>query len=586
VRVRLWCALLAAVLLAGCGATKPWAIPYKRFTAFTPVVGQVLEATTGTWGGNPTSFTYQWLDCDANGLNCVQIAGQTASHYVVQVSDEGDTIGCQVVAHNKQGSASQYCTVTGVVSGISLPSGVTLVAIDGDTLNAAGTGNATPGYYCGTAFGTTVTPANNNACLQGWDSSSFFMIADWWPTNYSSSAWATLGWNTIDRENVQADLTNALAAGQFTIDSSDSGSPNFTPNASTVGFNTYDEPNTWTQATSGMSGTANATQDGRFWYVNNTWSYMGFANVPSSVPGDNTIGTQHLEFEDTIATPNSNTRHIDLGSVDLYWFANSGADSPTIGGDVYGNGGPLSTAQTMCGCRYGDMMRPVYGTSVGMQANKYEGAWHTNNPVPMFSYVETADAFITGHLDITPPELNWAVWSSINHGARGIIYFDKATAPCNTFDYATSSCGTTIQSGNSVSIHTQLVTTDGMIQTFAPEINSPTALSYASVSPAPTTYGGIETRSVFDTNTSDCSGASSCFYVFADTRDAEVANGGPTNISATFTLAGHYSGTIPALSQCGTGSSSSYNVTDTSNQFTDTFANADCTIIYGPIPNQ
>ena len=102
---------------------------------------------------------------------------------------------------------------------------------------------------------------------------------------------------------------------------------------------------------------------------------------------------------------------------------------------------------------------------------------------------------------ITPPELNWSVWSTIIHGGRGIIYFDHSNTAsgCVSDNYATTTCAQTTEAHQSVSIDTQMATTDAQVKNLAPEINSQTALGYVTVNPAPTTFGGIEDRAVWDT---------------------------------------------------------------------------------------
>src|SRR5207244_983011 len=40
--------------------------------------GQTLTEHSGTWTNEPTSFTYQWLQCDGLGNGCLPIAGATA----------------------------------------------------------------------------------------------------------------------------------------------------------------------------------------------------------------------------------------------------------------------------------------------------------------------------------------------------------------------------------------------------------------------------------------------------------------------------------------------------------------------------
>ena len=71
------------------------------------------------------------------------------------------------------------------------------------------------------------------------------------------------------------------------------------------------------------------------------------------------------------------------------------------------------------------------------------------------------------------------------------------------------------------------------------------------------------------------------FYIFASPRGSETL----TNIPATFTLAGNYSGPVPVICACSPGeTAASANVTN--HQLTDRFAHASDVHIYGPIPDQ
>ena len=65
-------------------------------------VGQTLTCSTGSWTGFPApTYTYQWRNAG------VDIGGATSSTYVLQASDDGDSITCNVTATNASGSASQ-----------------------------------------------------------------------------------------------------------------------------------------------------------------------------------------------------------------------------------------------------------------------------------------------------------------------------------------------------------------------------------------------------------------------------------------------------------------------------------------------
>ena len=320
-----------------------------------------LTASPGSWancGSGACTFAYQWKDCNSSGANCTAISGATSASYPLASSDVGSTIDVVVTASNGGGSASVSSAATSVVvgGGGALPSGVTLQVIDGGS-----------NYYCSHGF--------TEACSGGWDSRSFFPIGPFWE-NYAGeqSTWTTLGWNTEFYTTSQTDV-NALASdGRFSIPAA-----TVTPNANTVGFDAYDEPPTWSTATGPLTSTSNANQDGRFWYVNNTFNMMQYDQPANSAPG----GTQSSFFSDMVSTPNGTTRHFDIGSIDLYWFANGTTGYPynslLDGGYLYNLSGNMPQSEAMCGCRYGDMLRDVFGTSVGLPSGKSEapGRRHT-----------------------------------------------------------------------------------------------------------------------------------------------------------------------------------------------------------------
>lgn len=72
----------------------------------TPIVGNTLTVSNGTWTGVPTSFTYQWQDCNAQGVSCSPIGGATGSTYVMAKADTASSIQAQVTANNAVGSGT------------------------------------------------------------------------------------------------------------------------------------------------------------------------------------------------------------------------------------------------------------------------------------------------------------------------------------------------------------------------------------------------------------------------------------------------------------------------------------------------
>lgn len=67
----------------------------------TPVTGEVVACSTGTWTGwPPPTFARQWQ------RNTVAISGATGTSYTLQAADEGTSVRCVVTATNSQGSVS------------------------------------------------------------------------------------------------------------------------------------------------------------------------------------------------------------------------------------------------------------------------------------------------------------------------------------------------------------------------------------------------------------------------------------------------------------------------------------------------
>ena len=102
--------------------------------AGTAAVGQTLTATAGTWTSDTSpSFSYQWQHCDANGNTCAALAGATATTYVAQSSDVGQTLRVVVTATNPSGSSSATSAQTTAVTqpgpegAIKLPNGQTSI---------------------------------------------------------------------------------------------------------------------------------------------------------------------------------------------------------------------------------------------------------------------------------------------------------------------------------------------------------------------------------------------------------------------------------------------------------------------------
>jgi hypothetical protein len=84
--------------------------------AGTPHPGATLTADRGRWAGGPSSFTYQWNDCDATGANCAPIAGAVSPTYLPGTADAGMRITVTVTATNSVSSKPVTSAPTNPVS--------------------------------------------------------------------------------------------------------------------------------------------------------------------------------------------------------------------------------------------------------------------------------------------------------------------------------------------------------------------------------------------------------------------------------------------------------------------------------------
>ena len=78
------------------------------------IVGETLTADNGTWTNSPTSYRYQWLQCDRFGGFCVP-TGFIGRNYSPRLADVGGTMRVLVTARNANGSASVRSAPSDVV---------------------------------------------------------------------------------------------------------------------------------------------------------------------------------------------------------------------------------------------------------------------------------------------------------------------------------------------------------------------------------------------------------------------------------------------------------------------------------------
>lgn len=92
----------------------------------SPIVGQTLTTSVGTWIGNPVPiYTFQW------NRDGTPIGGETGQTYVVDALDVGEDITVTVTATNSEGSDS---ATSAAVVGLAASAGNNLIWAAGNPL--------------------------------------------------------------------------------------------------------------------------------------------------------------------------------------------------------------------------------------------------------------------------------------------------------------------------------------------------------------------------------------------------------------------------------------------------------------------
>jgi hypothetical protein len=88
----------------------------------SPVEGQKLTATTGTWSGaTPITYAFQWVRCGTNGgkpdgSDCSSVGGATSSTHTLGSGDVGKRMRVRVTATNSAGSNTAASNPTATVA--------------------------------------------------------------------------------------------------------------------------------------------------------------------------------------------------------------------------------------------------------------------------------------------------------------------------------------------------------------------------------------------------------------------------------------------------------------------------------------
>jgi hypothetical protein len=70
-----------------------------------PLVGKALIASTGSWNGPSSTYSFQWLRCSNTGTTCTPVTEATGQNFLLVSGDAGFTIRVAITASNKNGTS-------------------------------------------------------------------------------------------------------------------------------------------------------------------------------------------------------------------------------------------------------------------------------------------------------------------------------------------------------------------------------------------------------------------------------------------------------------------------------------------------
>ncbi|MBW0256406.1 hypothetical protein [Cellulomonas sp. PS-H5] len=127
--------------------------------------------------------------------------------------------------------------------------------------------------------------------------------------------------------------------------------------------------------------------------------------------------------------------YADVVSVDTYWFTDPHICGGHEGGMLLAGGQPLTERE----CR-----RPAnYGRTV----DRVRSLVDPPGSRPVWAFVELGHPFSEDDAPtITGPQVRAAVWSSVIHGARGVVYFNHSFGgACESFHLLREACGADVR---------------------------------------------------------------------------------------------------------------------------------------------
>ena len=494
-----------------------------------------LTTTNGGWTGSPTSYSYEWEDCNTSGASCTAISGAASSSYTLAVGDVGNTIRSIVTATNAGGSVAGTSPATAVIASAGggggggtagLPTGVSLQAIDGGQNYFGKWSNGfptSPSYFPIGVFDQSL----------GYTSSGQF-------DQSQINAYKNEGINTFVNlyDGYNSSLINALhSAGMYVLDGPTA--PSYA-NATLAGFVWFDEAdgmndcgNVPSASMLGETVPCSATSSGRT-------PASAIAQVNADLQGAHGAGDatrpDYCQYTKPVA------ENSGLSTSEASAYVNAGCS--IVSYDSYIINDSYATPNNNLWRQYDDVQ------NVRSMAN---------NKLPVWPFIEAGEPFTSNQwsgIKATPAMEVAEAWNAIIGGARGLQWFDHDFGG-SSGGYAES--GDDLIDSNSVfaGLQAAVKAFDNEVTALAPVLNSSFANGYV------TNNGQMNVMAKYNA-------ADNHFYIFAAPRSNSAQ-------TITFHVGGGYSGPVQVYNE-------GRSVTASGGAFTDTFSGQTDVHVY-VVPN-
>jgi hypothetical protein len=294
---------------------------------------------------------------------------------------------------------------------------------------------------------------------------AFFPIAVWFESVTQSGDVEkdqAAGLNTYVQLTDNSELSLIRDAGMYALASPDLGT-----SAAMVGYMVSDEVDM--RFGPGWGAVQPGGEDPKCATIDEDCGYSMQQNLLDALPRDNRLRYSNYGKGVTFWESSADARVFvnrfqDVVSADNYWFTDPNICSASEGGRLVGDGDhDLTTSQ----CR----RAANYGATVDRLRSLVRPA----RSKPVWAFVELGHPFTESDAPtIRPAEVRAAVWSSLIHGARGIIYFNHSFGgDCPTQHALRERCYADVRA--------EVTATNRQVTQLAPVLNAPTAVDAVRV---------------------------------------------------------------------------------------------------------